>query len=151
MYKVRLQEFTDGLSTDIYTVRVLEVIKEGGFLFYLNLELPKLLLSPDACPKAPQSWDTTFLFLSEFSGHFRSPQRWQKKILALSCDLTGNVWEFKSNVSKMCLLVCIQICLKEDYSSFQLGFYFQSSCHHFCLFWLFSPKSLPDLRPQWHC
>lgn len=29
-YKVRLEEFTDGLSTDIYTVRVLEVIKEGG-------------------------------------------------------------------------------------------------------------------------
>ncbi|XP_073327860.1 complement C3-like isoform X1 [Pagrus major] len=29
-YKVRLQEFTDGLSTDIYTVRVLEVIKEGN-------------------------------------------------------------------------------------------------------------------------
>ncbi|XP_041789937.1 complement C3-like [Chelmon rostratus] len=30
VYKVRLQEFTDGLSTDIYTVRVLEVIKEGN-------------------------------------------------------------------------------------------------------------------------
>ncbi|XP_074487252.1 complement C3-like [Sebastes fasciatus] len=30
-YKVRLEEFTDGLSTDIYTVRVLEVIKEGIF------------------------------------------------------------------------------------------------------------------------
>ncbi|XP_037619826.1 complement C3-like [Sebastes umbrosus] len=30
-YKVRLEEFTDGLSTDIYTVRVLEVIKEGSF------------------------------------------------------------------------------------------------------------------------
>uniref|UniRef100_A0A671XQY5 Complement C3-like n=1 Tax=Sparus aurata TaxID=8175 RepID=A0A671XQY5_SPAAU len=29
-YKVRLEEFTDGLSTDIYTVRVLEVIKEGN-------------------------------------------------------------------------------------------------------------------------
>ncbi|XP_044045872.1 complement C3-like isoform X2 [Siniperca chuatsi] len=31
VYKVRLEEFTDGLSTDIYTVRVLEVIKEGSF------------------------------------------------------------------------------------------------------------------------
>ncbi|XP_037619831.1 complement C3-like isoform X4 [Sebastes umbrosus] len=30
-YKVRLEEFTDGSSTDIYTVRVLEVIKEGIF------------------------------------------------------------------------------------------------------------------------
>nr|AEJ37035.1 complement component c3-2 [Dicentrarchus labrax] len=30
VYKVRLQEFTDGLSTDIYTVRVMEVIKEGN-------------------------------------------------------------------------------------------------------------------------
>ncbi|XP_076583459.1 complement C3-like [Chaetodon auriga] len=30
VYKVRLQEFTDGLSTDIYTARVLEVIKEGN-------------------------------------------------------------------------------------------------------------------------
>ncbi|KAM9314813.1 complement C3-like [Pholidichthys leucotaenia] len=32
-YKVRLDEFTDGLSTDIYTVRVLEVIKDGGYDF----------------------------------------------------------------------------------------------------------------------
>ncbi|XP_070776593.1 complement C3-like [Enoplosus armatus] len=30
VYKVRLGEFTDGLSTDIYIVRVLEVIKEGN-------------------------------------------------------------------------------------------------------------------------
>ncbi|KAF3687374.1 Complement C3 Complement C3 beta chain Complement C3 alpha chain [Channa argus] len=30
-YKVRLEQFTDGLSTDIYTVRVLEVIKEGSY------------------------------------------------------------------------------------------------------------------------
>ena len=30
VYKVRLEEFTDGLSTDIYTMRVMEVIKEGG-------------------------------------------------------------------------------------------------------------------------
>ncbi|KAM9363630.1 complement C3-like [Symphorus nematophorus] len=30
VYKVRLQEFIDGLSTDIYTVTVLEVIKEGN-------------------------------------------------------------------------------------------------------------------------
>uniref|UniRef100_A0A3Q3IVX9 Anaphylatoxin-like domain-containing protein n=2 Tax=Monopterus albus TaxID=43700 RepID=A0A3Q3IVX9_MONAL len=30
VYKVRLEKFTDGLSTDIYTVRVLEVIKEGS-------------------------------------------------------------------------------------------------------------------------
>ncbi|XP_042370224.1 complement C3-like, partial [Plectropomus leopardus] len=30
-YKVRVEEFADGLSTDIYTVRVLEVIKEGTF------------------------------------------------------------------------------------------------------------------------
>ncbi|XP_054865811.1 complement C3-like isoform X2 [Amphiprion ocellaris] len=29
-YKVRLEKFTDSLSTDIYTVRVLEVIKEGS-------------------------------------------------------------------------------------------------------------------------
>ncbi|XP_047199325.1 complement C3-like [Hippoglossus stenolepis] len=31
VYKVRLEEFTDGLSTDIYTMRILEVIKEGSF------------------------------------------------------------------------------------------------------------------------
>ncbi|XP_028449045.1 complement C3 [Perca flavescens] len=30
VYKVRLDNFTDGLSTDIYTVQVLEVIKEGS-------------------------------------------------------------------------------------------------------------------------
>ncbi|XP_045904439.1 complement C3-like [Micropterus dolomieu] len=30
VYKVRLEEFTDGLSTDIYTMRVLEVTKEGN-------------------------------------------------------------------------------------------------------------------------
>ncbi|KAM8771711.1 complement C3-like isoform 1-T1 [Acanthopagrus schlegelii] len=30
VYKVRLEEFTDGLSTDIYTMRVMEVIKEGN-------------------------------------------------------------------------------------------------------------------------
>ncbi|XP_059191692.1 complement C3-like [Centropristis striata] len=30
VYKVRLEELTDSLSTDIYTVRVLEVIKEGN-------------------------------------------------------------------------------------------------------------------------
>ncbi|XP_070831488.1 complement C3-like [Chaetodon trifascialis] len=31
VYKVRLEEFTDGLSTDIYTVRVQEVVKEGSY------------------------------------------------------------------------------------------------------------------------
>ncbi|XP_047433327.1 complement C3-like isoform X3 [Mugil cephalus] len=31
VYKVRLVEFRDGLSTDIYTVEVLEVIKEGSY------------------------------------------------------------------------------------------------------------------------
>ncbi|XP_041822795.1 complement C3-like [Chelmon rostratus] len=31
VYKVRLEEFTDGLSTDIYTVRIQEVIKEGSY------------------------------------------------------------------------------------------------------------------------
>ncbi|PWA14968.1 hypothetical protein CCH79_00014287 [Gambusia affinis] len=31
-YKVRVEEFADGLSTDIYTVLVLDVIKEGGFV-----------------------------------------------------------------------------------------------------------------------
>lgn len=29
VYKVRLQDFTKSLSTDVYTVRVLDVIKEG--------------------------------------------------------------------------------------------------------------------------
>lgn len=29
VYKVRLQDFTKSLSTDIYTVQVLDVIKEG--------------------------------------------------------------------------------------------------------------------------
>ncbi|KAM9769652.1 complement C3-like isoform 1-T1 [Menidia menidia] len=29
-YKVRLEEFTDGLSTDVYTVEVLSIIKEGN-------------------------------------------------------------------------------------------------------------------------
>nr|XP_046262998.1 complement C3-like isoform X2 [Scatophagus argus] len=31
VYKVRLEDFTDGLSTDIYTMRVMEVIKEGSY------------------------------------------------------------------------------------------------------------------------
>nr|ADU33222.1 complement component c3 [Epinephelus coioides] len=31
VYKVRVEGFTDGLSTDIYTVMVLEVIKEGSY------------------------------------------------------------------------------------------------------------------------
>uniref|UniRef100_A0A671YAH4 Complement C3-like n=1 Tax=Sparus aurata TaxID=8175 RepID=A0A671YAH4_SPAAU len=31
VYKVRLEEFTDSQSTDIYTMRVLEVIKEGSY------------------------------------------------------------------------------------------------------------------------
>uniref|UniRef100_A0A671YQC5 Complement C3-like n=1 Tax=Sparus aurata TaxID=8175 RepID=A0A671YQC5_SPAAU len=31
VYKVRLEEFTDGLSTDIYIMQVLDVIKEGSF------------------------------------------------------------------------------------------------------------------------
>ncbi|XP_060949245.1 complement C3-like isoform X2 [Limanda limanda] len=31
VYKVRLENFTDGLSTDIYTMRILEVIKEESF------------------------------------------------------------------------------------------------------------------------
>lgn len=30
-YKVRVQDFTDGLSTDIYTAQVLDVIKEGEY------------------------------------------------------------------------------------------------------------------------
>ncbi|XP_023276375.1 complement C3-like [Seriola lalandi dorsalis] len=30
VYKVSLEEYTDGLSTDIYTVRLLEVVKEGS-------------------------------------------------------------------------------------------------------------------------
>ncbi|KAF3844096.1 hypothetical protein F7725_016144 [Dissostichus mawsoni] len=31
VYKVKLEVFEDGLSTDIYTMLVLEVIKEGTF------------------------------------------------------------------------------------------------------------------------
>nr|XP_043871929.1 complement C3-like isoform X2 [Solea senegalensis] len=31
VYKVRVEEFTDGLSTDIYTMRIMEVIKEGNY------------------------------------------------------------------------------------------------------------------------
>lgn len=31
VYKVRVQNFTEGLSTDIYTVQVLDVIKEGEY------------------------------------------------------------------------------------------------------------------------
>ncbi|XP_042340612.1 complement C3-like isoform X2 [Plectropomus leopardus] len=31
VYKVRLEKFTDSLSTDIYTVRILEVVKEGSY------------------------------------------------------------------------------------------------------------------------
>ncbi|KAK2815856.1 hypothetical protein Q5P01_026323 [Channa striata] len=31
VYKVRIEEFTDGLSTDIYTVQVLDVVKEGSY------------------------------------------------------------------------------------------------------------------------
>ncbi len=31
VYKTRVEKYTDGLSTDIYTMRVLEVIKEGNF------------------------------------------------------------------------------------------------------------------------
>ncbi|XP_056225994.1 complement C3-like [Seriola aureovittata] len=31
VYKLRLEGYRDGVSTDIYTMRVLEVIKEGGF------------------------------------------------------------------------------------------------------------------------
>lgn len=30
VYKIRVQDFTDGLSTDIYTVQILDVIKEGN-------------------------------------------------------------------------------------------------------------------------
>lgn len=36
VYKVRVEETTNDLSTDIYSVRVLEVIKEGGYM-YLGL------------------------------------------------------------------------------------------------------------------
>ncbi|KAG7457234.1 complement C3-like [Solea senegalensis] len=31
VYKVRVEDFTDGLSTDIYTMRIMEVIKEGNY------------------------------------------------------------------------------------------------------------------------
>ncbi|XP_058495890.1 complement C3-like [Solea solea] len=31
VYKVRVEDFTDGLSTDIYTMRVMEVIKKGTY------------------------------------------------------------------------------------------------------------------------
>merc|ERR1712002_751614 len=31
VYKVSVDEFTDGVSTDIYTMRVLQVIKEGSY------------------------------------------------------------------------------------------------------------------------
>lgn len=34
VYKVGVDEFTDGLSTDIYTARVLDVIKEGGIISF---------------------------------------------------------------------------------------------------------------------
>lgn len=36
VYKVRLQNFTKSLSTDTYTVRVLDVIKEGERRFFLT-------------------------------------------------------------------------------------------------------------------
>lgn len=31
VYKVRVQDFTEGLSTDIYTAQILDVIKEGEY------------------------------------------------------------------------------------------------------------------------
>lgn len=33
VYKVRVQDFTKSLSTDVYTMRVLDVIKEGEHRF----------------------------------------------------------------------------------------------------------------------
>lgn len=36
VYKVRLEAFTDGVSTDIYNMRILEVIKEGWYLCVLK-------------------------------------------------------------------------------------------------------------------
>ncbi|XP_035515961.1 complement C3-like [Morone saxatilis] len=36
VYKVELQKFEDGLSTDVYTMRVLKVIKEGGYFLPLS-------------------------------------------------------------------------------------------------------------------
>ena len=35
---MRVEEFEDGGSTDIYTMRVLQVIKEGGYLSAMNLQ-----------------------------------------------------------------------------------------------------------------
>lgn len=44
MYKVRLEKFGDSLSTDIYNMRVLEMIKEGGYYDFklqaISLYLP---------------------------------------------------------------------------------------------------------------
>lgn len=33
VYKVRVQQTTNDLSTDVYSIRVLEVIKEGGYMY----------------------------------------------------------------------------------------------------------------------
>ncbi|XP_054460442.1 complement C3-like [Anoplopoma fimbria] len=48
VYKVRLEEFTEDLSTDVYTVRVLEVIKEGNSDVG-PLNKLRIFLSPPHC------------------------------------------------------------------------------------------------------
>lgn len=35
---MKLEQFTDGVSTDIYSMRIEQVIKEGGYLSTLNLQ-----------------------------------------------------------------------------------------------------------------
>lgn len=44
MYKVRVQDFIDGLSTDIYTVQILDVIKEGLYLFIFANKSQQLIV-----------------------------------------------------------------------------------------------------------
>lgn len=39
MYHIQLEQSKDGLSTDIYTARVKQVIKEGGIGFLLTVEI----------------------------------------------------------------------------------------------------------------
>ncbi|XP_076583640.1 complement C3-like [Chaetodon auriga] len=63
VYKVKVEEFTGGLSTDIYTARVVEVIKEGSFDVGPQGKLRTFLSYPHCRTALDLRTDKTYLIM----------------------------------------------------------------------------------------
>ncbi|XP_035515480.1 complement C3-like [Morone saxatilis] len=74
VYKVRVENFTDGLSTDIYTTRIVKVIKEGTYDVGLLGELCIFLSHPHCRQALDLRTGKTYLIMGAFKDIHKDDQ-----------------------------------------------------------------------------